>query len=104
MVKYAYIVNFAFIFFIYFNVRHTGKAGEKPLRKRVKRVVNRLFYNYTLAYGCLKAEKVFYGNNVRGLYVFNENQLSYSGFIESRKALLKSILLYFFIISAEILH
>jgi hypothetical protein len=73
MVKYAYIVNFAFIFFVYFNVRHTGKAGEKPLRKRVKRVVNRLFYNYIFICGCFKAKEVFYDDKVRGLYVFNEN-------------------------------
>jgi hypothetical protein len=73
MVEYIYIINFAFILFIYLGVRNTGKADEKSLRKRVKRVVSRLFYNYAFACGCLKTEKVFHGNKVRGLYAFNEN-------------------------------
>jgi hypothetical protein len=41
-----------------------GEANEKSLRKRVKRVINRLFYNYIFTYGCLKTEEVFNGNKV----------------------------------------
>jgi hypothetical protein len=54
-----------------------------------------------LACGCLKVEEVFHGGKVRGLHVFGENQLSYNGFIGSRKALLKSILLHSFVVPAE---
>jgi hypothetical protein len=104
MMEYTYIVDFASILFIYLSIRNTSKAGEKSLRKRIKRVVSRLFYNHTLICGYLKAEEVFYGGKVRGLYVFSENQLSYSGFIGSRKALLKSILLYSFVVLAETPH
>jgi len=50
---------------LYLSVRNTGEAGEKPLRKRVERVVSRLFYNHALACGCLKAEEVFHGGKVR---------------------------------------
>jgi hypothetical protein len=83
------------------SVRNTGEAGEKPLRKRVERVASRLFHNHALACGCLKAEEVFHGGKVRGLHVFGDNQLSYNGFIGSRKALLKSILLHSFVVPAE---
>jgi len=93
MVEYTYIVDFASVLFIYLGVRNTGEAGEKPLRKRVERVVSRL-----------KAEEVFHSGKVRGLHVFGENQLSYRGFIGSRKALLKSILLHFFVVPAETPH
>src|SRR5438874_1595822 len=82
MVEYAYIVDFASVLFIYLSVRNTGEAGEKPFRKRVERVVSRLFYNHALACGCLKAEEVFHGGKVRGLHIFGENQLSFSGFME----------------------
>jgi hypothetical protein len=64
------------------------KPAKKPLRKRVKQVVSRLFYSHALARGCMKAEGVFHGNEVRGLCVFRENQLTCSGFIGGRKALL----------------
>jgi hypothetical protein len=104
MVEYAYIVDFAPVLFIYLSVRNTGEAGEKPLRKRVERVASRLFYNHALACGSLKAEEVFHGSKVRGLHVFSENQLSYSGFIGSRKAFLKSILLHSFVVPAETPH
>jgi hypothetical protein len=83
MIKYIYIVDFASILFIYLGIRNTDKASEKPLRKRIKRVVSRLFHNHTLICGYLKAEEVFHGGKVRGLHVFNENQLSYNGFIGS---------------------
>jgi hypothetical protein len=73
MIEYTYIVDFAPILFIYLSIRNTGEAGEKLLRKRIKRVASRLFYNYTLTCGYLKAEEVFYGNKIRGLYVFSEN-------------------------------
>jgi len=88
MVEYAYIVDFASVLFIYLGVRNTGEAGEKPLGKRVERVASRLFHNDALARGCMEAEEVFHGDKVRGLHVFRENQLSYNGFIGSRKALL----------------
>jgi hypothetical protein len=71
--KYAYIVDFVFILFIYLSIYNTGKIGEKLFRKHIKRVVNRLFYNYIFICGCFKAKEVFYDDKVRGLYVFNEN-------------------------------
>jgi hypothetical protein len=49
----------------------------------------------------MEAEEVFHGDKVRGL---DENQLSYSGFVGSRKVLLKSILLYSFVVQAETSH
>jgi hypothetical protein len=42
------------------------------------------------------------GGKVRGLYVFRENSLSYSGFVGDRKALLESVLFYRYIMPAEI--
>jgi hypothetical protein len=104
MVEYAYIVDFAPVLFIYLSVRNTGEAGEKSLRKRIKRVVSRLFYNHVFAYGYLKTEEVFHDNKIWGLRVFNENQLSYNGFIGSRKAFLKNILFYSFVVSAKTLY
>src|SRR4051794_36062898 len=83
------------------SVRNTGEAGEKPLRKRGERVASRLFHNHALACGCLKAEEVFHGGKVWGLHVFGDNQLSYNGFIGSRKALLKRNLLHSFVVPAE---
>ena len=65
MVEYIYIVDFASVFFIYLGVRNTGEAGEKLLRKRVKRVASRLFHNHALARGCMEAEEVFHGEKVR---------------------------------------
>jgi hypothetical protein len=102
--EYTYIIDFAFILFIYLSVRNTGEASEKPLRKHIKWVVSYLFYNHALAYGCLKTEEVFHNDKVWGLYIFNKNQLSYSGFIKSKKALLKNILLYSFVVPAKTLY
>ena len=101
MVEYTYIVDFASVLFIYLGVRNTGEAGEKLLHKRVERVVSRLFCNHALA---LKRRKSFTVARSGASTVFGENQLSYSGFIGSRKAHLKSILLHFFVVPAETPH
>src|SRR2546429_9383242 len=101
MAEYAYIVDFASVLFICRCVCNTGEAGEKPLRKRVERVASRLFHNHALTRGCHEAEEVPHGGKVQGLYVFAENQLSYSGFVGNRKSFLKSILLYPSVVPAE---
>ena len=49
----------------------------------------------------MEAEEVFHGDKVRGLIFCRENHLSYSGFVGSRKVLLKSILLHPFVVPAE---
>ena len=64
------------------------------LRNRVKRVASYLFHNLTLTFGCTKAEEVFHGNNIGGLYVFRENLFPYNGFVRDRKSLLENIPFY----------
>lgn len=51
---------------IYRYVRDTVEAGEKLLRKRVKRVASYLFLNFALTRGCMEVEEVFHGGKVGG--------------------------------------
>jgi hypothetical protein len=100
--QYAYIIDLCSVAFIYLGVCNTGEAAEKSPRNRVKRVASYLFHNLTLTFGCIEAKEVFHGNKVRGLHVFRENPLPYSGFIGDRKSPLESILFYRYIMLAKI--
>jgi hypothetical protein len=50
----------------------------------------------------MPAEEILHGGVVGGLYVRSKNPLSYSGFVRNRKSFLEGILLYSFVLSAEI--
>jgi hypothetical protein len=94
LIEYIYIINFAFIILICLRVRHTGEAGEKPLRNRDKRVASYLFHNLALTRGRTEVEEVLHSGKVGCLHIFGENPLPYSGFIGDGEFFLESILFY----------
>ena len=92
--KYIYIINFASVVLICLRVRHTGEAGEKPLRNRDERVASYLVHNLALTRGRTEAEKVLHSGKVGCLHIFGENPLPYGGFVGDGKSFLESILFY----------
>jgi len=93
----TYIFDLASIIDIYRCIYNIAKAGEKPLRKRVKRVASNLFFHLTFICGRKKTGEVFHGGSFGGLRVLSENPLLYSDFIKKRKSCLGGIFLHLFI-------
>jgi hypothetical protein len=88
----TYIVDFASVVLICLSVCNPGKAGEKSLRNRDKRVASYLCHNPILTRGRTEAEEVLYGGKVGCLHVFGQNPLPYGGFVGDGKAFLESVL------------
>jgi hypothetical protein len=88
----TYIINFASVVLIYLGIYNSGKADEKLLRNRDKRVVSYLYYNLILTRSRIKTEEVLHGSKIGYLYVFGQNPLPYGGFVGNEKTFLEGVL------------